>query len=215
MTDTDVVTCLCGCGETVTPGASWKRGHFVRGVGGYSGPALLPGPDDDFDLGDLEPDADDGPGPDARDWGPGPAADLPDDGEIPPDDPPGPIIATPGRGRPRGSKNTRTTAALRKDIEAKVGMLLYVPGQVWAARDPYCGGAFVSTIPDQQRVWANLILDSPDVLEWFTGPAGGFMKWLEVIAVLQPVAVTVWAHHVAHAIGDDAGERPSARQYAA
>jgi hypothetical protein len=234
--------CACGCGELTS--GTWKRGHWARGEGGYDpaehGPAetLLPGPDDEIDLGDLNPDgADeiDGPSPAEMEWlarhggeaaraaanrptaapGPRPVADEQE--EIPADPAPGPVSEPRGA---RGAKRpaaVRVTATTRKDIEGKLGLMLEIPGRVWQARDPYCGGAFVGSIPEIRPALLELVCQSPDLIAWFTGVGGGFMLWLNLITACQPVLYTVWAHHVAHAIDDQEQAQPGvdAGQYAA
>ena len=68
-------------------------------------------------------------------------------------------------------------------------------------RDPWCGTAFVHQRPAIAEALTDIVCDSADLVEWFTGPAGGFMKYLTLAAALQPVAVTIYGHHVAHTIG--------------
>lgn len=192
----------------------WKRGHSVRGRGDTwprKVTPLLPSPGDDFELGDVElgelaPD----PGPEP------PPVDM---GEIPPDPEPSWLgdKDKPKRGRPAGSRTAKPTAAVRADIEAKFGLMLTIPGNIWAARDPYCGGAFLAQEPAIRKAGLDLILQSPDLIAFFTSSAAGFMLWLNLLTALQPVAMTIWAHHIIHAIGQDQGqgEPIDERQYAA
>jgi hypothetical protein len=172
------------------------------------------------DAGDLEPNLEVGEGfgdwppgwDDGRaDYGPrgkhaGPAADEPPADEQPlgPDPQPGPLRDT----RPRGTHH-KITAGIRKDIDAKVGIMLELPGRVWEARDPLCGAVFVQQLPSTRSALVDLICQSPDLVAWFTGVGGGFMLYLNLLAALQPVAVTVWAHHIAHSI-----EAPGQQQQA-
>lgn len=225
---TDLNLCACGCGEKTK--GQWARGHHSRGTGGYdAGRHLTPLPDppaggDPEDAGDLDPEeTPDGGWPDGwpegrQDFGargrhaaPGPPPSDDDTGgpevSLPPDPPPGQLRDT----RPRGA-HAKVTAAVRKDIEAKVGIMLEVPGRVWEARDPLCGGTFVEQLPATRAAFASLVCDSPDMVAWFTGVGGGFMKWLDVLIALQPVGLVMWGHHVAHTIetpgehDDQAGE---------
>jgi hypothetical protein len=197
---------------------TWARGHASRGRAEIP---LLPSPDqpfsdDDYDLGELEPEPDPASGSELT---PGPAPDAGDGrGEAPaaepaPDPRPGPVGKTGARrGRPPG----RITKAIRDDIEGKLGIMLEIPGRIWQARDPLCGGAFVAQAPAIREAAVDLILMSPDLIEWFTGVGGGFMLWLNLFVACQPVAVTIWAHHVAHTIELPEGDQaPGARQYAA
>jgi hypothetical protein len=209
--------CACGCGTLVA--GTWKRGHKAKAEA-RSRLGLLPGPDvadEDLDLGLI------GPPPPVE---PPALASVPDDDgdgedEVSPDPPPGHARqdnAGPRRGRPaagHGGK-VRVTATVRKDIEAKVTIMLIVPGKIWQARDPFCGGTFVDTIPQQAPAWANIICDSPDLVEFFTGAGGAFMKYLELLTILQPVAMAVWAHHVAHTVElVDGPPQPDLASYAA
>jgi hypothetical protein len=87
--------------------------------------------------------------------------------------------------------------------------MLELPGRVWEARDPLCGAVFVQQLPSTRSALVDLICQSPDLVAWFTGVGGGFMLYLNLLAALQPVAVTVWAHHIAHSI-----EAPGQQQQA-
>jgi hypothetical protein len=202
-------TCKCGCGTPVT--ATWVRGHSARGEGGYAGLRPIPGPDDPGlydDIGELVPDAAPGepesPVSAGRD---APPVTEPDSGlasgPAPPDEPPAHgargwgRTAAPARGRGRAP---RVTVAVRADIDAKVRFALQVPGAIWQARDPVCGSVFVQQIPGTAEAFADIICDSADLVAFFTGPGGNFMKALKVGAALMPVVQVVMAHHVYHSI---------------
>jgi hypothetical protein len=182
---------------------------------------LLPSPEEIAeDLGVLDPDP-----------GPGPGTDGTDDrdrghDEYPtgPDGPDQP----PGHARPRARRRERPTSAgparpprvtagIRTDIRAKVELILMAPGAVWAARDPICGGTFIEQIPDTSDAFTDIICDSPDLVAFFTGPGGAFMRWLKLGAALMPVGQAVMAHHVYHTVelaeGPDDAQQPA--QYAA
>ena len=197
---------------------TWKRGHAGRGVGGYDpglhgglAALLLPSPDSD-----------------PEDW-PDDEWDIPEAGPVPVPEPPGPPepgpeeipLAPPPapipKGKQRGKAKTppRLTAAVRADIEAKFGLMLTIPGTVWRARDPICGGAFMESEPNIRAAGLDLILQSPDLVSWFTGVGGGFMLYLNLLTAIQPVLVVIWAHHIAHSIEVPEGEQAPARQYAA
>lgn len=199
---------------------TYARGHAgkARKYAG-DGPALLPGPDDDLDLGFI--DLEDEPplaGPSSVNGGPPP----PDSTEPPvesDDEPVRPLgFPPPGKGKtgkaPRSA--VRVTAAGRKDVAAKLQLILFVPGQVWATRDPYCGGTFINQLPETVDALTDIICDSADLYAFFTGPGGSFMKYLKLILALQPVGVVAWQHHIAHAIQEDTSQpQPDMRQYAA
>jgi hypothetical protein len=204
-TAADLHPCACGCGELV--GGKWKRGHSTRGEGGFT-VRRLPSPDeadamtdDDFDAFDLGPVMPE-PGPEPAPGGVSrepPVEDITPDGTDDLSDAP----AAHGRrdwARPsRGGKTRRTVkvnAAVRKDIGAKVGLMLEIPGRVWQARDPVCGTAFVDARPGISDALAEIVCQSADLVEWFTGPGGSFMLWLNLAAACWPVVTVILAHHV-------------------
>lgn len=216
-------TCACGCGTPVT--RKWVRGHAARGEGGFAsgGPVTpIPPPDDSWwdmdaggphaDVGILEPD-----GPAS---GSPPPADLPggggqDDG---PGYEPGPAGQDPPprhgnrrewrRGGPKAApkRTTKVTAGVRSDIDAKISFALMIPGQIWAARDPVCGGTFVDQRPEISAALTEIVCQSPDLIAWFSGSGGMFMLWLNLAAACWPVATVAMGHHVYHSI--EAGEVP-------
>ena len=207
--------CACGCGEMVKN--TYARGHHMRK------PRLvpLPGPDvadEDLDMGLLEPDPTLAGGSGMPPTGGGPGIPSYDDEPVEPDRPPGHLAGPPGS-RERGSqrRTVRVTAAVRKDITAKIKMPLFVGGKIWEARDPWCGGTFVAQLDPISEAFTDIVCDSADLVAFFTGPAGGFMKYLKLATALAPVAQVAWAHHVAHSIGGEGQEqaRPDMRAYAA
>jgi|SRR5215469_8394661 len=209
-TDHDVRLCRCGCGERVTKaGSRYLRGHWAKQQKANRDLELLPGPDDDIDVGEAEPLADeDGPAADDQipQWvldgadGPPPGSDE-DDRPVRQASQPGHLSA-PRAGRQAGKPRTakvRVTATVRKDVQAKIRFVLLPAANVWKVRDPICGSVFEAQEPDISEALAELVCDSADLLAWFTGPAGGFMKYFKLLMAVQPVAMAVWAHHVAHA----------------
>jgi hypothetical protein len=109
----------------------------------------------------------------------------------------------PAPGRPRA---IRVTAGIRADISAKVSMPLAIAGGIWEARDPLCGGAFVRQRPDIADTLTDIICDSADLVAFFTGPGGAFMKYLNLGAALWPVIEVAAAHHVYHSVALDGAE---------
>lgn len=199
---------------------TYARGHYAKAqkFRGNPQPDLLPGPDDDLDLGIIDLGEAEAPaGPSTSEAPAPPEPTEPGDDEIKPlgFPPPGKSHA----GKPGRASAVRVTAATRKDIAAKVQLMLFVPGKVWETRDPWCGGIFVHQIPDTTDALADIICDSPDLVTFFTGPAGGFMKYLKLLTALQPVGVMAWQHHIAHTIGGPEGNgqvpQPDMAQYAA
>ncbi len=218
--------CACGCGAPVVN--KWARGHSARGVARYaatpeSGPQPMPGPDDPVwdddtvDVGELVPD-DAEPVPIA----PGVAEPAPEPpretGPAAPDPPPAhgkrewrKAAREPG---PR-PKMTRITAAVRTDIDAKISFALEVPGRVWQAKDPLCGGMFVQQRPDISAALTEIVCQSPDLVAWFAGTGGQFMLWMNLAAAMWPVATVVMGHHVYHTMELGEAPQPGQEHYAA
>ena len=200
---------------------TYARGHWAKANRHPASPPLLPGPDDDLDIGliDLERDREPAAGP-SPDGPPAPPEPTPE-----PDEPVRPL-GFPGSGKSSSHKGTtrppatvKITAATRKDIASQLQLMLYVPGKVWEARDPWCGGMFAHQMPDTVDALTDIICDSPDLVAFFAGPGGSFMKYLKLITALQPVGVMAWQHHIAHAVGgpeaDGQAPRPDMAAYAA
>ena len=146
---------------------TWARGHAARGEGGAGRVRPIPGPDDITDdmiedVGELIPDepADSAPGRPAE-----PADDLPPigAGSFPGVDP-APAHGrrdwkrAPGKPPPR-PRPGRVTAGIRGDIDAKIRFALQVPGTIWQARDPLCGGTFIEQIPDTAEAFTDIVCD--------------------------------------------------------
>ena len=196
--------------------------------------ALLPDPDevDEWDdLGDVTvtepeapqsaPEAPRGPTryvaapeePEGGSGGPGPVADPP----------PGHSrknwarqerrAASP---RPAQTAAVRLTGKVRNDINSKISLVLEVPGRVWAAKDPLCGGTFVEQRPEIADALTEIVCGSPDLVAWFSGSGGQFMLWLNLLMAVAPVGQVVAAHHVYHSVEDVAdAQQPDYQSYAA
>jgi hypothetical protein len=186
----------------------------------------LPSPSE---VGDLEPedyahiidiDADDGSADvssQASDPVASPGEAGPDAG---PDEPPahaGRDWQQETRTRAKPGKPPRITVGVRNDITAKLSFALEIPGRIWQARDPVCGTVFIDQRPEIAGALTNIVVDSPDLVAFFTGPGGKFMKYLELAAAAWPVVTVVMAHHVYHSIEDGSQEAGPEiyRQYAA
>jgi hypothetical protein len=59
-----------------------------------------------------------------------------------------------------------------------------------------CGGAMADALPNLVKAMVPLIVQSPQVVAWFTRGTQ-FLLWLELVMALRPVAEAVHAHHVA------------------
>jgi hypothetical protein len=120
-------------------------------------------------------------------------------------------------GRPKGSgKPGRITVGIRADINAKISMPLEIMGQIWAARDSLCGGTFLAQRPAIADAFTDIVCESADLVAFFTGPGGAFMKYLNAGAALWPVIEVVAAHHVYHSVAIEEPEpQPNPSSYAA
>jgi hypothetical protein len=198
---------------------TWRRGHARRGRQGEDTvvtPLTATEIDSDGgfeDLGEIPFVEAPGPPP-GRDGGTEPEAASEPDGAGP-----GHVRKDWGKppGKPRGSsKPGRITAGIRADIGAKIAMPLTIAGGIWAARDPLCGGRFLDQREPIVDALTDIVCDSADLVAFFTGPGGAFMKYLNLGAAVWPVAEMVAAHHVYHSIAlDDAEPQPNPSSYAA
>lgn len=142
-------------------------------------------------------------------------------------EPPGPVRdPEPAHGRKewrkgaRGkapAKTARVTVGVRTDINAKISFALEIPGRVWQARDPTCGGTFVEQRPQIADALTEIVCQSSDLVAWFSGSGGQFMLYLNLAAACWPVATVVMAHHVYHTIEAQApdAQQPDWQDYAA
>lgn len=119
------------------------------------------------------------------------------------------------RKTPFRPRKVTVSAAMRNDINAKISMPLEIMGQIWAARDPLCGGRFLEQRPAIAEAFTDIVVDSADLVAFFTGPGGTFMKYLNVGAAVWPVAEMVAAHHVYHSIEVVDEPQPNPSTYAA
>ena len=190
---------------------TWARGHAKRGpaetrVEPLSDEEIDGAADGWADLGEITLD-------DVVVPSPSPAA-LPRDPDIPasgaagdePDEPPAHASkarrkAARAAGRePRAAAKIRVTVSVRADITAKIAMPLEIGGQIWRARDPLCGTVFLEQRAPIAEALADIVCDSPDLVAFFTGPGGAFMRYLNLAAALWPVLEVLAAHHVWHTV---------------
>jgi hypothetical protein len=110
----------------------------------------------------------------------------------------------------------RVTASDKRDIKAKIAMMLLPGASLWGSVDPFCGTAFAKVVPDLSEDLADILADNAEIVAWFASGAG-WLKYLKLLSTLQPVAVMVYQHHIAHTVGevkDDATSEPNhARQW--
>jgi hypothetical protein len=221
---------LLGQGENPSRRGQLSKKHvamYYRAHPEEDPPGLIPGPDASDeevdaweDIGDITPD---GPEPDGEppgggggggDAGTGGGAVTVDSG---------PAHARKGwaaggKGKTSARKGAaRVTAGVRTDINAKISFALEVPGRLWQARDPLCGGVFIAQRPEIADALTDIVCESADLVAFFAGPGGAFMRYLALGAAVMPVVQAVAAHHVYHSIEEQQGDplAPDYDQYAA
>lgn len=91
------------------------------------------------------------------------------------------------------------TKALTGEMEARLALLLSIPASTWALLDPVCGGAAADNLDNIVRKSVPLMIQSPQIVAWFT-KGQTFMLWLDLAIAVQPVAQAVYAHHVAGSV---------------
>lgn len=221
MSESELHPCKCGCGELVT--GTWARGHHRRGADSRIPDPEAPDeaftdpiePGDPGDPGDPDeqddPDGDEGQGDEHAERaaaGRDPAPAHADRGW--------PKSKAPAKRKPRPG---RVSAAVRADVAAKLDFMVEMPARFWEARDPYCGGLAVHSAPEISGALADLVVQSPDLLEFFTGgTASGFMAYLALIKALAPLGQGIAAHHVFHTVEilpPDGSDPADLGQYAA
>ena len=152
----------------------------------------------------LEPPVTSTDGDGVSDFGPEMRAD-----DLPPDPDPGweepglgERLADKARAAAGGAQPRKITAAVRRDIQAKIAMLTHLGASAWQVRDEICGAAAVQAVPEFAEALTDIVVDSPDLVAWFTS-GGTYMKWFRLAMAMQPVAMAVVQHHVTHTIGEE------------
>jgi hypothetical protein len=93
----------------------------------------------------------------------------------------------------------KVTAAVRKDVQAKVALFLSIGASAWAGRDPLCGQVALEVVPDTSKALTDILCESPDVVAFLT-KGSAFVKWIALAQALQPLGAVVYAHHVARTV---------------
>lgn len=104
----------------------------------------------------------------------------------------------------------RVTAAVRKDIAAKLALILGLPAALWATVDEFCGTAATECVTPFSLALADIVVDSPDLVHWFTS-GGNYLKWLTAVTAIQPLGMMVARHHITHTVGDAGHEHATPR----
>lgn len=107
----------------------------------------------------------------------------------------------------------KVTAAVKKDIRAKLAFGLALAPTPLYRLDQVCVEAFVSCIPDRTAesgepvlglasALTEIICDSPELVKFFSA-GGRYMKLLQLMMALQPFGQVLMQHHITHSIKDE------------
>jgi hypothetical protein len=110
----------------------------------------------------------------------------------------------PKRASMRAASSTRTkvTVAARKEVTKELTGLAEMLAGIWALRDPYCGEVAQDHAGHIAECWADWVCDHPTWVAQIT-EAGKSAKLFRAIYSTTPVAMAVYAHHVAHSVEQD------------
>lgn len=112
-----------------------------------------------------------------------------------------PWAARPGKEKQRKppAPPIKVTRSVSDDITGKLTMLLTVPVSAWQTVDPACGGAAADNLENIVRTAVPLICLSQDAVRFFSSATKFMLVWA-FLAAVQPVAATVYQHHVTRTI---------------
>lgn len=98
--------------------------------------------------------------------------------------------------KPRARRPRDRSREPSRRLETELRTNLELAGQLFALRDPVCGQVMIAEAPKIAKYWAEQARRSPRVARALDGivSTGG---WLGAISVHAPLAMTVFAHHVA------------------
>lgn len=143
---------------------------------------------------------------------------VPDDvSELTPEEPgdllePDPKPARKGPVKKR-QPSTRATAGQKRQIQDALVLMMTIPGGVLQFRDPVCAAALLDNAEEIAAKAVPLITRNPGVMAWFLGNGAPWMDWVALALALQPVAATIWGHHVSKSIGHDHEGEQGAADY--
>lgn len=127
-----------------------------------------------------------------------------DDEILEPDPQPSRLLEKPtSKKTPRAKKTpaapVKVTAAKKREIKDFLVLMITMPAATVSMKDPHCGGAFVDNAEAIADALVPLICRNPAMLAWFTSGTGMF-DYFVLLQALQPVATTIWQHHVTKSI---------------
>jgi hypothetical protein len=104
-----------------------------------------------------------------------------------------------------GALAKKATQAQKRQISDAVEFMLITLGGGLAMRDPHCGGAIADNASNIATRATPLIARNPAWVAWFCGSTG-FLDVMGLLMALQPVAATIWGHHVTHTVSEEGGK---------
>ncbi len=119
-----------------------------------------------------------------------------------------------GGGKPRTTA-PKVTAAIKKEARETLSALVELPIAIWERRDPVCAGVADEQADRITDALLAIFVKRPQWLAVLTD-AGESADWIRLAKAVYPVVMIVWAHHVAHTVGqDDEGEGDDLATYSA
>lgn len=109
------------------------------------------------------------------------------------------------------SSRNKANASDKRDMKAKISMMLLPAAGLWGSADEYCGSAFAKIVPDLAEDLADIFADNAEIVAWFA-QGSSWLKYLKLLSTLQPVGVMLYQHHVTHTVGEvknDATSEPN------
>lgn len=126
------------------------------------------------------------------------------DDELPADPKPSRVSAKPDSKpvKKRAASPARVTKAKKEEIRDFLVLMITMPAATLSMKDPHCAGAFLDNADRIADALVPLICRNPAMLAWFTTGTGMFDYFI-LLQALQPVATTIWQHHVTKSIDHD------------
>lgn len=89
----------------------------------------------------------------------------------------------------------KITPALKRRISGELEVYIDLMAMPLVMRDPVCGGAVAQQAKPLADAIAQILSRHPEIASKFlaTGMIG---DWLKLFAAVQPIAQTVWSHHI-------------------
>lgn len=131
--------------------------------------------------------------------------DILDEDYLPADPKPSRVTAKPAKSPKRTATPTKVTVAKKKEIKDFLILMITMPSATLSMKDPHCAGAFLDNAENIADALVPLICRNPAMLAWFTTGTGMFDYFI-LLQALQPVATTIYKHHISKSIDHEHGE---------